>query len=128
MKKTIRSTADLQNMALSKGVTVKNASGQLFNSARKVSTRAPRAPAAAIPSQEVTLPPPAPAPIDTGLAEQMREISQGINASNAATQDLIKQMTAKTEPITPVRKWVFEVQRDRRGFIDKIVATDASVN
>ena len=136
MKKRVKTKADLERMALARGAVISGPNGVKFNSDRETSIARPKAVAPtrpAVVSEKPKAPAPAaPADQNAGLRESMREIAASITANSMVTQDLIEQMQ-KQKPLpapgkTPARKWFFDVERDSRGLIKRIVATNADLN
>lgn len=117
--KTVKSVADLKQIALSRGATVELGTSR-FNTTGQRIAAAPRKPE---PKQEPKPEPvaaPAPAPvvnIDTAAVAQAQE---------RVGQLLAQALASMPQPSAPVREWVFTIERDEKGLLTSIRATAQS--
>lgn len=114
--KSVKSMADLKQMALARGASV-SVGGTRYNAGgEKVERTAP------MPKPQAK-PEPKPEPV------QPRETMVNVDlAPVAAAQDRIGQMLSQAlasipQPSAPVREWLFTVERDANGLLTSIRAT-----
>lgn len=114
--KTVKSLADLKQMALAHGASVEVGSTRYNTDGEKIAG-IPRRPAAAPVTKTEPKPEPMPAPVVTVDT-----------APVAAAQERVAQMMAQAlssipKPSAPVREWLFTVERDENGLLTGIRAT-----
>lgn len=132
--KRVRSKDDLTRLALERGASVKGAGGKMINASRSTTKLPPKQAAAKPVATEEPKPTPAPAPTPgpdpaaVALGQQLEQVAIGIEGNNMVIRDVVKQMQGLAETSKPVSRWVFDVERDDDGFIERIVATNVSVN
>lgn len=126
MKKSVKSKADLNKLALSAGATVTGSSGQKFNTSKKKAVARPRLEknpdAKPIPPKPAPEAPPAPVVPDQG--EVARAIESAGKAHVMMLAELKSQMAAIqiNEGGRPT-EWIFDMIRDDKGYLTRIVAT-----
>lgn len=118
--KTVKSVADLKQLALSRGASVELGANRYNTQGEKIDRRE-RKPA------PVTPEPPKPEP---RLAAPAPVVNVD-TAPMAAAQERVAQMLSQAlaslpQPTAPVREWVFTIERDSNGLMTSIRATAQS--
>lgn len=114
--KTVKSIAELKQMALARGATVAvgnqrfNTTGERVAAMPKRETAKPAEPA----------PAPAPAPAAPEINVDMAPVAQ---AQERMAQMLSQALASMPVPAAPVREWLFTVERDSSGLLTSIRAT-----
>ncbi len=115
--KTVKSVADLKQLALARGASVEVGTTRYNADGEKIA-RLERKPAVTQPEPKPE-PKPAPAPAPTVNVDM---------APVAASQERVAQMLSQAlasipQPSAPVREWLFTVERDENGLLTSIRAT-----
>jgi hypothetical protein len=122
LTKKVKTTRDLNEMALTKGATVKGKGGQQFNTEQKQATKPrrlePNPDAKQIPQPPA--PPPGPDPGAKLIAEKIGDIG----SSNAKMLQEIKEQISRIQMTAaePITHWNFDFIRDDKGYLVRLVA------
>lgn len=129
LRRKVKDVDELKRVALERGMTIKGASGRVFNSAKVKAKPLPKAPP---PAPEPPAPPievpVGPNQHEIALIRQMEEIAAGINASASVTRDLAVQIASKTETKSGPHGWTFDIERGDDGLIERIIANPRRLN
>jgi hypothetical protein len=112
--KTVKSISDLKQIALRTGATVAMGNSR-FNTAGLKTAPVPERPRE---RERPTAPPPAPAPVD--MAPMVSAMSQAQERMGAM---LAAAIASLPQPGQPVKEWIFTVERDKDGLLNRIRAT-----
>lgn len=112
--KTVKSIADLKQLALAKGATVEVGSTRYNTTNERVR---------AFPKKAE--PEPAPAPVEPALqAHEVRvDLAPMADAQMKIGEMLARALASQPAPPAPVREWLFTVERDGDGLLTSIRAT-----
>ena len=120
--KTVKSIADLKQMALARGASVQVGATR-YNAGGEKIARLERQPAPAAAPAPAPVPVPAPAPAPAAAPVVNVDMAPIASAQDRMAQMLGQALAAMPQPAAPVREWLFTVERDSNGLLTSIRAT-----
>lgn len=117
--KTVKSVADLKQLALARGARVELGNTRFNTTNERVKAFPKPTPAPAPMEAKVDTPPPAPMP-PPEIKVDMSEVA----AMQAKVGEMLAAaITSMPKSAPPVREWLFTVERDQSGLLTAIKAT-----